>query len=144
MAVYVPLFILIFGVHINPLGFLRGLPVLLIGTVGMIGLGMTAAGIVLYLKDPGPFINILEMLVFALSGAMYPVSILPKPLQLLANAMPYAPTSEAVRKVVAFGYSNALGELGYLILISLVYSISGYLAYRWSERQARILGLKSY
>ncbi|WP_456396836.1 ABC transporter permease [Thermococcus sp.] len=144
MAVYAPLFILIFGVHINPLGFLRGLPVLLIGTVGMIGLGMTAAGIVLYLKDPGPFINILEMLVFALSGAMYPVSILPKPLQLLANAMPYAPTSEAVRKVVAFGYSNALGELGYLILISLVYSISGYLAYRWSERQARILGLKSY
>ncbi len=144
MAVYIPLFILIFDVHINPVGFLRSMPVLLIGTVGMIGLGMSAAGLVLYLRDPGPFINILEMLVFALSGAMYPVTILPEPLQLLARAMPYAPTSEAVRKVVAFGYSNAGRELSYLIFISMLYAILGYLTYRWSEKQARVVGLKNY
>ena len=144
MAVYIPLFVLVFGVHINPVGFFKGIPVLLLGTVGMIGLGMTAAGVVLYLKDPGPFINILEMLVFALSGAMYPIKILPKPLQLLAKAMPYAPTSEAVRKVVAFGYLSSISEIKYLLFISTLYALLGYLAYKWSEKQARIVGLKSY
>ncbi len=144
MAVYVPLFVFVFGVRINPVGFLKALPVLLIGTVGMIGFGMAAAGIVLYLKDPGPFINILEMLVFALSGAMYPVTILPEPLRILARAVPYAPTSEAVRKVVAFGYSGSVGEISYLLLISTLYALLGYITYKWSEKQAKIVGLKSY
>ncbi|USG99797.1 ABC transporter permease [Thermococcus argininiproducens] len=144
MGIYIPIFTLLFNIRFDFLNFLKAIPFLLVGAVGMIGLGMTAAGIVLYLKDPGPFITILEMLVFALSGAMYPVSILPKGLQILAKILPYAPTSEAVRKIVAYGYLNSISEISYLVLLSGTYAIVGYLVYKWSERQARIVGLKSY
>ncbi len=144
MAVYVPAFVLLFGLSFDPVAFSRAIPVLLLGTVGMIGMGMAAAGIVLYLRDPGPFISILEMLVFALSGAMYPVSILPKGLQYLARALPYAPTTEAVRKVVAYGYGASINEITYLLFVSLAYGLLGYLSYKWSEKQAKIVGLKAY
>jgi len=144
MAIYVPVFIILFDLSFSLEAFARAIPVLLVGTVGMIGMGMAAAGVVLYLRDPGPFINILEMLVFALSGAMYPLSILPRGLQTLARLLPYAPTTEAVRKVVAEGYAGAAGKITYLIAISLVYGILGYLTYKWSERQAKRIGLKAY
>ena len=144
MAVYVPAFVLLFGLSFDPVAFSRAIPVLLLGTVGMIGMGMATAGIVLYLRDPGPFISILEMLVFALSGAMYPVSILPKGLQYLARALPYAPTTEAVRKVVAYGYGASINEITYLLFVSLAYGLLGYLTYKWSEKQAKIVGLKAY
>ena len=144
MAVYVPVFVLLFDLSFSLTAFARGIPVLLLGTAGMIGMGMTAAGVVLYLRDPGPFISILEMLVFALSGAMYPISILPTGLQLLARLLPYAPTTEALRKVVAEGYGQATAEITYLIAISTAYGILGYLVYKWSEKQARTVGLKAY
>lgn len=144
ISVYIPAFVVFFGVELDLAGFLRGLLILLLGTPGMVGLGMAAAGIVLYLRDPGPFISILEMLVFALSGAMYPLSILPRALQVLARILPYAPTTEALRKAVAFGFWGARGEILHLIVVSAFYALFGYLVYRWSERQARILGLKSY
>ncbi|WP_456365337.1 ABC transporter permease [Thermococcus sp.] len=144
LLVYVPLFVLLFNLRIEAVPFLKGLAVLLLGTPGMVGLGLAAAGVVLYLRDPGPFISILEMLVFALSGAMYPLSILPKPLQWLAEALPYAPTTETLRKVVASGFSGALSGMAYLTAVSLVYAILGYLTYKWSEKQARKIGLKSY
>lgn len=144
LAVYIPLFVLIFGIKLDALAFLKGLLVLLLGIPGMIGLGLAAAGLVLYLKDPGPFVTILEMLLFALSGAMYPISMLPRPLQLMAKALPYAPTTEALRKVVASGFSGAESQILYLASVSLSYVLIGYAAYRWSERQARTVGLKSY
>ena len=144
LAIYVPLFYFIFDLTISFSGLLKGLLVLLLGSVGMIGLGMAVAGIVLYLKDPGPFINVMEMLVFALSGAMYPVEILPRPLRLLALVLPYAPTTEAVRSVVAHGLAESLDKIGYLAVISLAYATLGYLGYKWSEKRAREVGLKSY
>ncbi|AEC51360.1 ABC transporter, ATP-binding protein, putative [Pyrococcus sp. NA2] len=144
MAIYIPIFYILFRLNLNLVGLLKGLVVLLIGTVGMIGLGLMASGIVLYLRDPGPFINILEMLVFALSGAMYPLEILPRPLQILANLLPYAPTTSAVRRVVVYGFGGSLNEIIYLTLISMVYAVLGFLTYRWSERRAREIGLKAY
>lgn len=144
LGIYVILFVLLFGLSLNWVNFLKALPVLFLGSIGMVGVGLTAAGIVLYLRDPGPFVNVLEMLVFALSGAMYPIKILPKGLQYLAKALPYAPTTDAVRKVVAFGYTAAKGEISYVLFISAVYALMGYLVYRWSEKQAKIVGLKSY
>ena len=144
MAVYLPLFVLLFGLEFDIVAFSRAIPVLLVGTVGMVGMGMATAGIVLYLRDPGPFISILEMLVFALSGAMYPISILPGGLQFLAKILPYAPTTEAVRSVVAHGYGAAAMEIAYLSVLSAAYGLLGYLAYKWSEKQAKIVGLKAY
>ncbi|WP_010479470.1 ABC transporter permease [Thermococcus zilligii] len=144
LLVYIPLFAVLFNLRIDAIPFLRGLAVLLLGTPGMVGLGLAAAGIVLYLRDPGPFISILEMLVFALSGAMYPISILPKPLQLMAKALPYAPTTEALREAVVHGIWGARGEIAHLLLVSAAYTIFGYLAYKWSEKQARKIGLKGY
>ncbi|WP_430515192.1 ABC transporter permease [Pyrococcus woesei] len=144
LGVYIPLFWVIFGLEINFVNLLKGIIVLIVGAFGMIGLGLMAAGIVIYLKDPGPFVNILEMLVFALSGAMYPVKILPKPLQIMAKLLPYAPTTEAVRKVALVGLSKSAGEIMYLSLISIIYTLLGVLTYRWAERRAREIGLKSY
>ncbi|CAB49341.1 ABC transporter permease [Pyrococcus abyssi] len=144
MAIYIPIFYFLFKLELNLIGLLKGIAVLLLGTVGMIGLGLMASGIVLYLKDPGPFINILEMLVFALSGAMYPIEILPRPLQFLASILPYAPTTSAVRSVVARGFISSIDKIAYMAMVSLVYAILGILAYRWSERKAREVGLKSY
>ncbi|AFK23342.1 ABC-type multidrug transport system permease [Pyrococcus sp. ST04] len=144
IAIYIPIFWIVFGLSITPSQFLRALPILLLGSVGMIGLGMAVAGIVLYLKDPGPFINILEMLVFALSGAMYPIDILPKPLQIMAMLLPYAPTTEAVRTIVAHGFRTSLGKISYLMLLSLLYAIIGLNSYKWAEKKAREVGLKSY
>ncbi|AIF70049.1 multidrug ABC transporter permease [Palaeococcus pacificus DY20341] len=144
LVFYMLIFKLIFNIQLNFVNFAKALPILLLGSIGMIGFGLAAAGIVLYLRDPGPFINILEMLIFALSGAMYPVSILPKGLQILAKALPYAPTTDAIRKIVAFGYSQSSGEISYLVFISSVYAFIGYITYKWSEKQARTVGLKSY
>ncbi len=144
LLIYIPLFLVLFKLRIEAVPFLKGLAVLLLGTPGMIGLGLAAAGVVLYLRDPGPFINILEMLVFALSGAMYPLSVLPKPLQLMAKALPYAPTTEALRKVIVRGISGAWEEISYLLVVSTVYVLLGYLTYRWSEKGARKMGLKNY
>lgn len=144
LILYLAFFKLLFGIELSTGAFLRGIPILFLGSIGMIGFGMAATGVVVYLRDPGPFITILEMLVFALSGAMYPIDILPRWLALLARILPYAPTTEALRTAVTHGYSAASAKMAYLAFLSLLYALFGFLVYRWSERQARKVGLKSY
>ncbi|WP_048147963.1 ABC transporter permease [Palaeococcus ferrophilus] len=144
LILYLVFFKLLFGISLSPTGFLRGIPILFIGSIGMIGFGMAATGVVIYFRDPGPFISILEMLVFALSGAMYPIDILPRWLALLAKILPYAPTTDALRTAVTHGYGTASAKIAYVAFVSLVYALLGFLVYRWSERQARRVGLKSY
>jgi ABC-type polysaccharide/polyol phosphate export permease len=77
-------------------------------------------------------------LLMVFSGALFSPSILPWPMGLLANALPYTQFISAARDAVIYGLPWAYGKaLGFSVTGGAVFLLSGYLVYAASEKKAR-------
>lgn len=77
-------------------------------------------------------------LLMVFSGALFSPSILPWPLSVLANALPYTQFISAARDAIIFGLPWAYGTaLAYSVTGGLVFFVVGFLIYAVSENRAR-------
>jgi len=90
-----------------------------LGLVALVSLGILSAALTIVLKKGEPIQLLFGGAAAIVSGAYFPVSLFPKPVRLLANALPTTHALEAAR--LAFfsgaGVGSLAAPLGILLLM---------------------------
>jgi ABC-2 type transport system permease protein len=120
-----------------------------IGVLAVIALGMFMAGWCLQLRQEAwSYPEAIAGALYLVSGAIFPVDVLPAPLQPVAYAMPTTWWLEASRRgLLGHGSPGAIGDLSDgLVMLFLVVSTAiaiplALAAFAWFMRRARQAGL---
>lgn len=109
----------LFGAGVPIVGVLQALPILVLTAVSFIPLGVLAAGFIVLVKRGDPLSGPGQRLTLLLSGALYPLSVLPGWLQAVTN---FVPATYGVRATRALVQSDAsLLDMGSEALVLLVF-----------------------
>lgn len=117
-------------------------PVLALASVGVLGIGYLVAAIVLRMRDANLFVDAADFLFVTLSGAAFPIVVLPDLVEWLAYLLPTTHALDIVR-VVALGTRPLLPigvEWGLLAATSIALVVVGRRAWLASERRMRVQG----
>ncbi len=112
----------IFGSGVPVMGLLRSVPVLLLTALSFVPLGVLGGAFIVLAKRGDPFSAIGNRLAILLSGALYPLSVLPGWLQDVAMLVPSTHGVTAVRHLAqADGrFSEVIGEMMILAVFVVV------------------------
>jgi ABC-type polysaccharide/polyol phosphate export permease len=133
--------ILLFGADIAP-QLLLALPVIALTAVGVLGIGYLVAAIVLRMKDANFFVDAADFIFVALSGAAFPIVVLPDALQWVSYLLPTTHALDLVR-VSALGTTPLLpAPLAWMMLLvtSVALLLIGRRAWLATEHRMRVMG----
>lgn len=130
-------------------GLVFGLIALLVGLTGIFGLGLSLAGVGLVLPRHAIGLNEgLGALFYLVTGAVFPLDLLPAALRWAALVLPIPWWLEAMRRALGvepgpgfLSRQEAWVLLGGLLATSVAWSLGGAAIYRACERRAKRLGL---
>ena len=118
-------FIPIVGVSISPWRLAAALPVMLLISFSMTSLGLLVASRMTSFEGFGTIANFVIMPMFFLSGAVFPLTTAPRPLQIIALINPLSYGVDALRGIFLGIRQFPLGlDLGILLLFAAV-TVSG-------------------
>jgi len=114
------------------------LPLLL----GLYGLGVGLAALVLITNNANLFVDIGQQLITTFSGNAFPVTVLPRPLLAISLALPLTYAYDALRGILIGTRTMLPIQQEQLLLAALVLvtAVPGYLIFRRVERRCRELG----
>lgn len=119
-------------------------PILAIILIGLIGFGLCIAGMALLYKNVGGLIDLIDNLLFYLSGSMLPIEQLPAWIQKIAHTLPTAEGIIVLRDVIFDAQTIPEliqnGKLLFLIVNSTLYFLGGLLLFIYCERIAKNRG----
>jgi ABC-2 type transport system permease protein len=133
---------IIVGISITDANVAAAALIILLMIVIMGSIGLLAASFTLVFKQSDPFTALFLLATGLLSGAVYPVEVLPGALQAVGRALPQTHAIEGLRLAVlqGGGISNLLDELGILAIYAAVLLPIGLLTLKVAVRQAKIDG----
>jgi ABC-2 type transport system permease protein len=130
------------GVDLSRIDLPATLAGLLLMIVGFSGMGLLAGASVLVIKRGNPLGWAFRGASVVLGGTLYPISVLPTPLQMLGNALPMTHALTVLRGAMLEG--NGIVELATplaaLAITSLFFLVAGLVAFAAAIRHARIDG----
>jgi ABC-2 type transport system permease protein len=89
------------GIPLNPLTFLEALPVMILMTFGLVGIGLTVASFIESLESFGVIQSFINLPLFFLSGALFPIrGDVPNWLQIASNFNPLTYGIDALRTII--------------------------------------------
>lgn len=140
--------VLLLIMHINiPLTW-EALPILLLTLAGLFGFALTLGGAALVFKQIESLADLLQNLLLFLTGSLLPLSKFPGWLAGISRTLPITQGIDVLRNVELNGQSLTQtwtnGSLGWLILNSALYLVSGWLIFKWCERIAKQQGSLSH
>lgn len=93
---------ILLGIKIDPLTFLGCLPVMLLITFGLVSIGLTIASFIGSLESFGAIQSFINLPLFFLSGALFPItgSSIPEWLQLISRVNPLTYGVDALRTII--------------------------------------------
>ena len=133
--------ILLFGADIAP-KLALAIPIIALTAVGVLGIGYLVAAIVLRMKDANFFVDAADFIFVALSGAAFPIVVLPDALQWVSYLLPTTHALDLVR-VSALGTTPLLPspvEWTMLVVTSVALLLLGRRAWLTTEHRMRVLG----
>ena len=143
--------ILFLGVRIDPTAvrWLMLVVSMVVGVVAIVSLGVALAGIVLQMRQESwSYPEAVAGTLYLLSGAVFPIDVLPGFIHPLSLALPITWWLEAVRRALlghgAPGQLATIGDstvLGLLLATGVVFSVGSWLVFRFMEHRARDRGL---
>lgn len=106
----------LFGAGIPVTGLLLAVPVLILTTLSFVPLGVLSAAFIILVKRGDPFSGPGHQLTLLLSGALYPLSVLPGWLEGFTKIVPATYGVTATRALVQAdaGFADVLDEMGIL------------------------------
>jgi ABC-2 type transport system permease protein len=116
---------------------------MLVNIVGALGLGLLLSAYTLFAtKIEWALPTYVAGLLMVFSEALFPVSLLPRPLSDIANVLPFTEFMRASRQAMIYGdmYSY-FSYLGLSILGGIIVLAFGLFAFRYAENRARRLGV---
>ncbi len=119
--------------------------ILLLTGAGLYGLGLILAAAAVIYKQIGRAVQLLQLVLLFLTGAIIPLESLPTPVRALGYSLPLSLGIQATREVTESGVGLSQLVQGstfiYLGLNSAAYLAVGVLLFLWSDRVARRQGL---
>jgi ABC-2 type transport system permease protein len=93
---------ILLGIKIDPITFLLALPIMLLITFGLVSIGLTIASFMGSLESFGVIQSFINLPIFFLSGAIFPLRgpSIPNWLQIASNANPLTYGVDALRTVI--------------------------------------------
>ena len=140
-AVLVLVGVLVFGASLVP-QLAIAIPVLALTSVGVMGIGYLIAAIVLRMRDANFFVDAADFVFVGLSGAAFPIIVLPEAVRWISYLLPTTHALDLVR-VAALGTRPLLPapiEWAMLALTSLVLLFVGRHAWLATEHRMRVRG----
>jgi ABC-2 type transport system permease protein len=116
---------LLLGIQVNPITFFLALPIMLIITFGLVSLGLTIASFLSSLESFGAVQTFVNLPLFFLSGALFPLSGpgIPEWLRILSMFNPLTYGVDALRTVILGSAWVPLQPLYVNIAVVLVFDI---------------------
>lgn len=124
---------LAFGAHIRWAGMPMALLVLMLGIAASHAIGILAASVLMLSKKADPVVAVYTLAASILSGAMFPVEMLPRWVRVVAYALPQTYVITAIRRVLMPGGASLAGpslsvSIAVLVVTVIVlYSVSMFL-----------------
>ena len=113
------------GIKLEPLTFLEALPIMILITFGLVGIGLTVASFIESLESFGVIQSFINLPLFFLSGAIIPLrGDIPNWLQIASSINPLTYGVDALRTVVAGNAWPPLHPLYFNLLIVCVFDIA--------------------
>jgi ABC-2 type transport system permease protein len=133
---------LFFGLNLSQANLASFGVIILLAILSLAALGILLAAMTILIKRGESLTMFLTIVTIALGGVLYPVHILPKPLQWAAQFLPFTHALSGMRKALLQGAH--LGDLSYelsaLSGFALVLFPLGLLAFSMAVRRAKVLG----
>lgn len=124
---------LILGIRLDPIMFLEALPIMILITFGLVSIGLTVASFMESLESYGVIQSFINLPLFFLSGALFPMRDAPNWLQIASSFNPLTYGVDALRTVILGEAWQPLHPLYYNILVvccfDVVMMIIGTLAF---------------
>jgi len=109
---------LILGIPLDPLTFLAALPIMILITFGLVGIGLTVASFIESLESFGVIQSFINLPLFFLSGALFPVrGDVPNWLQIASSFNPLTYGIDALRTVILGNAWQPLQPLYFNLLV---------------------------
>ena len=128
--------------QVNP--FERGVSVALvflaIGFLPLWGLSFMFGAFIMKIKEADSVIQVFQWILAFLMGVFYPITLLPRYLQVVAASFPPTVMTDAVRASlldIGYFYGTAYGSLAVLFAMALVVPLLGYQVFETTERRLR-------
>lgn len=110
-----------------------------------IAIGLFAAGMQISLHKGSAVLWVLGSGAWLMSGTLFPVAVLPKPVQMVSYFIPFTHSLAAMRLAVLGGSFAAVArEVGILAVFALFLVPTGIMFFSWMVRQARQNGTLSF
>jgi ABC-2 type transport system permease protein len=134
---------LFFHLDLEEANLLGGAAVLIASSISFIGFGITAAVLPLLFPERGAqMTNVVQAILLLISGVYYPITVLPRWMQIIARASPATYALEAMRAAMLTNASWAalLPDLALLMAMGLVTIPIGVWVFSRAERYAKRTG----
>jgi len=136
--------VLLFAPNVKPnflgLALVFGASVLIASAIGIF-----AAGLQISLQKGSAVLWALGSTSWLIAGTLFPVTALPRPLQLLAAVVPFTHSLAGMRLAVLQRFGSALAhEIIALLLFALILLPGSMVFFSWTVRRARQLGTLSF
>lgn len=140
-AILILIGIVLFGAELGP-RLIAALPILAITAFGILGIGYLIGSIVLRMRESNFFVDAFDFIFIALSGATFPIIVLPGAVQVVSYALPTTHALDLMR-VAVLGTPPLLPLAVEWILLAVT-SVALLAVGRWAwlatERRLRIRG----
>jgi ABC-2 type transport system permease protein len=126
---------LVLGIGVDPITFLASLPVMLLITFGLVSIGLTIASFMGSLESFGAIQSFINLPLFFLSGALFPIPNLPDWLQVAAKVNPMSYGVDALKTIILGGAWQPLQlqplyvDLAVVVVFDLVMIVVGTWAF---------------
>jgi ABC-2 type transport system permease protein len=118
------------------------------GLPAIVGMALLAVVIVMAVsREAWRLPEAIAAALFLVCGVIFPVTVLPAPVQLLSRVVPFTWWLEAVRRALlgptalsSFPDLSNATVMAWLVVTSLAALAAGLAVYGWGERRARLLG----
>jgi len=136
---------LLFGVHLPAPNVVGGIVIFLLSLVIAMALGMMAAALQLATQRGSAVLWLLGSGAWLMTGTLFPVGTLPRPLGLLSQLIPLSHSLTGMRLALLQGaqFSRLAGEVAVLLLFCLVLMPFSLWLFSYAVRRARQLGTLS-
>lgn len=129
------------GAHYQATGFPLALVILALGTTASVGIGMLSAGGKILTKRSDPLLMVYGMVAGLLSGALFPLSLLPDWLRVFSWLIPHTYVIGAARGVLMPGAGTLSGPSGAEAMVGLlIFNIVVFPIALWTFGRALNIG----
>jgi len=110
--------------------------------VGSIGFGLLFAGLTMKLKSYNTLSNLVFFSYMILTGALFPVTVIPMPFRYVSLAIPFTYFIDLMRRAALLTPTILPEFLEYMasILVAFAMLLVGFITFNWIEQDARARG----